>query len=196
MSYGIMPYSVSLAEVERVFGCGDPALLARLMVEFKDDLDNDECDEDDEEEPTLAEALREIIEGEPMRPSYGHKYGYLLEMLCRQYGESLANSEFSSMHSDWIDKVDQGLAHAGIPEETLSLSRHLLYRGSPVAIPEPGDFPFIGYLKSNEIPPALQALETADLTVLEREVKESIDQLRSWLESSQKSQRDLVCFYY
>jgi hypothetical protein len=196
MGYGISAYAVRLAEVERVFGSRDADLYAKLLDEFDHEFDSDECDEDDEDEPTLAEALREMIEGEPMREWYGHKYGYALEILCRNYGKWLPNSEFTAMRNEWIDEVDRGLIESGIPEETLGVGRHITFRGSPVVIPRPEDWPSIGFLKLAEIIPALRALEVADLTALNREVKDSIEQLRGWLETSERSGCDLVCFYY
>ena len=153
MSYGITPMAVPLAEVERAFGSRDADLTSVIREEFASRFERDRCDEDDEDEPTLGEALHEIIEGEPLRACYGHKYAYALELLCWHFGEGLPDRCFSAMRGDWADAVNRALAVAGVPRERFSLLDHLMYRGAPVAIPVPGDFPFIGYLKTGRSAP-------------------------------------------
>ncbi len=196
MSYGIMPFTVQLALVERAFGSQDAALVSAIADEFADLFEQDRFDADDEDELTLELALHEIVEGKPLREGYGSKYGYVLKMLCWHLGKHLPNAHFSSMDSDWADEVDRGLSRAGVPPETLALSWHLIYRGSPVAIPEPDDFPAIGYLRAVEVTPALRALESANLAALEPEVREAVRELIGWLEECSRSACDLVCFYH
>ena len=196
MGYGIQPFAVKLIKVERAFGSRDAALVAEITGKFEDQFDDDDCDEDDEDEPTLEVALHEIVEGRPLRDGYGHKYGYILEMLCDHFGKALPNGSFSGMHFDWIEEVDRGLIRAGVPEETFGLGRHLIYRGSPVAIPSPDGFPAIGYLKAAEIGPALRAVGTADLASLDPEVGDAVAELRGWLEACSRGAFDLVSFYH
>jgi hypothetical protein len=71
-----------------------------------------------------------------------------------------------------------------------------MYRGAPVAIPEPDDFPFIGYLKAAEVGPALRALRAADFAELSPEVREAVAELTGWLEACSRGASDLVCFYH
>jgi hypothetical protein len=193
MSYGIMPFGVRLALVKRAFGSGDAALVAEITEEFQDHF---EADDGDDDGPTLEDALHEIIEGRPLQDGYGHKYGYTLELLCWHFGKFLPNEHFSAMHSDWANQVDRGLFQAGVPEETFSLTGHLMFRGSPVPIPERDDFPSIGYLKAAEVGPALRAIKTADLAGLDPEVRDAVGDLRGWLEACSKAVCDLVCFYH
>jgi hypothetical protein len=131
-----------------------------------------------------------------MRENYGHKYGYVLEMLCLHFGEYLPNGNFTGMRSSWADTVDLGLARAGVPEEQLRLAHHLMGRGSPIPIPEPADFPFIGYLRGAEVGPALAAVGAANLDTLDPNVRDAINEVRGWLEVCSRSGSDLVCFYY
>ena len=65
-----------------------PTLASVIREEFAYRFEQDRCDEDDEDEPTLGEALHEIIDGKPLRERYGHKYAYALEMLCWHFGAS------------------------------------------------------------------------------------------------------------
>lgn len=78
MGYGITPVAVVLSQVEQAFGCGDDLQTRQISEEFDYRFDRDRTDPDDEAEPTLKQALLEIIEGTPLRESYGHKYGYVL----------------------------------------------------------------------------------------------------------------------
>lgn len=196
MGYGIMPFSVKLARVERAFGSRDAALAAEVTGAFEAIFEQDDCEEDDEGEPTLEEALHEVVEGRPLREGYGHKYGHVLKLLCWHFGEHLPNAHFSAMHHDWADQVDGELIGAGVPEEAFGLKRHLMYRGAPVAIPEPDDFPFIGYLKAAEVGPALRALRAADFAELSPEVRDAVEELRGWLEACSRGAFDLVSFYH
>lgn len=117
-------------------------------------------------------------------------------MLCLHFGEYLPNRNFTAMRSSWADAVDLGLTTVGVPEDRLRLINHLMYRGSPIAIPEPLDFPSIGYLLGSEIVPALGALETANLAPLDPDVREAISEVKGWLEVCARSGSDLMCFYY
>ena len=144
MSYGITPVAVVLSRVEQSFGGGDESLVRQILDGIASRFEQDRTDPEDEDEPTLEQALHEVISGSPLREDYGHKYGYVLEMLCLHFGEHLPNANFSAMRSSWADSVDLALAKAGVPEERLRMVNHLVYRGAPIPIPEPLDFPSIG----------------------------------------------------
>jgi hypothetical protein len=182
MSYGITPVAVRLSQVEQAFGCRDDLLNRLISEQFDYRFDRDRTDPDDEDEPTLKQAFNEILDGTPLRRNYGHKYAYILEMLCLHFGAQLPNQNFTAMDSSWADTVDLGLTTAGVPEEQLRMINHVMYRGSPIRIPEPDDFPSIGYLRGAEIGPALGALETANLSSLDSEVRKAIGEVKGWLE--------------
>jgi len=182
MSYGLGPFAVKLARVERVFGCRDVALADAILREEAVDDDVDE-------------AVRDIIEGRAFRdgPDDGPLYGRALRVLCRHFGRELPTEYF--LYDDLVGAVDEALGRSGIPEETFSVARRLMYRGSPVAIPTPDNFPYIGYLRAHEIGRALRAVGTVDLAALEDEVRGAVAELRSWLETCSTAACDLVCFY-
>lgn len=197
MSYMISAYSASIEKVQKAFGSHDSALAASLKKRFTSRFEQDaaEKDEDYDEEPSLEQALEEIIDGKALQAGFGHKYGWVLEMLCNHFGALLPNECYWGMRSAWAEEVEEALGRAGIPPDQFSLLNHLMYRGSPVKIPTPDDFPAIGYMKVSELPLALRAIEAANLSSLDEEHKRAVLELRNWLEACLNAQSDLICFY-
>jgi hypothetical protein len=156
---------------------------------------------------SAAEALRHLILGEAPDRRVGFKYGYVLECLCRHFGETLPHDAWCDLRhgSLWFEDLDKTLRDAGVPAKMLSVSRHLAERGPPIAIPKYRDFPSIGYLTQAEIRKALAALSKARIDDLGEEeddeqdeepwLPEGLDDVREWLRACADSQRDLVCFY-
>lgn len=210
MSYGISPNAVSLTMLERevigqkrkpsflqsLLGSASPTdkLMDQIRQEFAYRFEQDEVDEEDE--PSLEEALSQLLTGGQQHEDYGHKYGYALEMVCEHFGERLSNSHWSAMHSDWVDEVEQAMVEVGIDPQVFSVGRHLFYRGSPIVIAPPYDFPSIGYMRVREMPGATQAIDAGNLTAMNEEARDSVLQVRQWLAQCIESDRDLICFYY
>jgi len=192
MSYGIMPYSVSIDRLKQAIGSNDAALAKSLKDRLRDSYDFDS----DDDEVTPEQAVDQLISGSELQKGYGHYYGTVIELLSLQFGKMLENGAFSGMSSSWADEVDQALEDAGVPAEILRVTDHLMYRSSPVTIPPPDDFPSIGYLTKSEIPAALQAMQSADMDSADDEQKEAMIQLKNWLEICSKASTDLVCFYH
>lgn len=194
MSYGITPIAVQLSKVTRLLGSGDlsllPAIRSRFAFRFEDPL------WDEEAEVSLEGALQDLLLGKELHPDYGHLYAYAYELLCWHLGEHLSNECWSAMRGAWADTVDEALASAGVSKQVFGINNHLMFRGAPIQIPEPADFPFMGYLLASEVPLALKEIRSADLTSLGREVREAIEELRGWLETCQERGCDLMCFYY
>jgi hypothetical protein len=207
MGYCVTAIAVDLDEVRAVLGSKKKALLARLRTDFAGTLDqidemiadHVENDTDEDGNPpeslTTAEVLRHLVMGEPYRDDFGFAYAYCFESLCLHYGEFLDNRHWSAMHSEWFDTVEKGLKQAGVGKEDFSLTM-LFFRGPPVELPEISDFPAVGYLTKPEVAKARAVLAKADLTKVKRsDVVESIEQIRSWLDTCANSDRDLVCTY-
>jgi len=207
MSYGITPIAVSLAKVEgvigpqkagglfgRLFGTSHASLLKEIKRRFSYRFEQDDVDE--EGEPTLEQALADLLAGSDLDESYGHKYAYAFELLCDHFGDFLDNSAWSAMRTEWAEQVEGAMKKAGIAEDAISVSSHLMFRGAPISIPTPDDFPFVGFLRRGEIDNAAQAIDTADLSSMDEEVRESVEQLREWCDRCRELERDLVCFYY
>ena len=201
MSYGVTPIAVDLDVVRAALGSGDHALLSAVSHELRrriDDLDRaDDADAEDEDRAIpAAVALRQMILGEPLSTSSvdSAKYGYMFEGVSQHFGEGLPNSEWSGMGGDWFDSVDAALGAAGVAADRFRVVGSVFYRGMPVAIPAPDDFPAVGYVLRSEMPRVLAALRGIDLP--DPEVGAAVEQIRSWLETCAGSGRDLVCFYY
>ena len=200
------------AEFEKVKD--DPEAAKKLMFKYMEEAfemdDDDEEEEDDDEEPvkevTTGTALAHMILGGKPDKSNGYKYGYALYYLCDLLGEVPEHDTWCSMRSSAnVDgRVDKVLKKAGVSPATFSVSKSLINRGAPVAIPTPSDFPFIGYLTREEIRAILPLLAPAKLDAAIRSapdddrdwIGENIDELRQWLKLCAEINRDLICFYY
>lgn len=207
MSYGIHPVAVSLSQLVlalqaqpeptgffgKLFGTGRKDLVAEVL---RDQGPLDEDDGFDDDEITVEQALRELCAGGELSSDEGAPYAYALFALCNQLGEFQPNAEWSTMRSRRAECVDEALASAGVPAETLRVQDHLMYRGAPVDIPQPFDFPFVGYLTNAELAPASRALSDADLSAIPEEFRPAVVQIAGWLERAQALESDLVCFYF
>jgi len=213
MSYGIMAFAVSLEEVEsvlskanakrglfgRLFGTPTDSLMKTLKQKCAYRFEEDEDDFDDEDGGdtlTLEQALVDLLDGNELDSSFGHKYGYALELLCDHFGEPLDNSAWDAMDIDWALQVEEEMKQAGIDENTISPTDHLMFRGPPIQIPKPDDFPSIGFLRTNEIEGAAIAIDAADPSGMDEEVEGSVMQIRAWLRRCGELSSDLVCFYH
>ncbi len=199
MGYCINPIAVDLEHVASVVGAKDEALLADLVEQFAprireiDRLVSHYCR--DEEGITGRQAMTHILMGERYSEAFGFVYGYALEILCEYFGELLPNEEWSAMRMAWFDQVDETLASAGVGSSELRVT-NLFFRTPPIPLPEIQDFPGIGYVTKAEIGAVLSAISEGRLAgVSDLEVRESLDQLRGWLQVSAGSGRDLVTFY-
>ena len=212
MSYGIMAYAVSLKEVESALGNSNAkrGLLGRLFApstaslvktlrqkfDYRFEEDEDSFDDEDEEDSkTLEQALVDLLDGNELDDRFGDKYGFALELLCDHFGKSLDSSAWDAMRIDWANQVQEDMTQAGIEENAISLTNHIMFRGPPIQIPR-DDSPSIGFLRNNEIEKAADAIDAADLSNVDEEVEESVMQMRGWLRRCKELNRDLVCFYY
>jgi hypothetical protein len=153
MGYILTATAVDLGKVAAALGSKNKRLVSTLVKKFGDEFDqHDETaadfadDEDGEDALTMEDVLRQMVMGEEYNEELGFMYGYALDFICRHFGEELPNEHWSAMPSgsDWARTVDRGLKAAGVPERVLRVEKHLMYRGSPIPIPEIEDFPGIG----------------------------------------------------
>ena len=196
MSYGIQPYAVLRADLDKALGSKSGRLLKKLKKRFAAELE--EIDELDEEITPTADALMHLVMGDELDPDAGFKYGYALKFLCEYLGTFLPNREWSSMRWEWFEEVDGALAEVGVPEKVFRTQDHLALRGAPVELPEIDEFPSIGYLREGEIAEVALALEKVDVLKAEEdeEVVDAIKEIRGWLDTCARSHRDLICFYH
>ena len=73
----------------------------------------------------------------------------------------------------------------------------VLGRGAPIELPPIDDFPAIGFLLEAEMAALAGELAKTDRLQAEEdeEVREALDEVRTWFDTCVRSHRDLVCFY-
>ena len=194
MGYGLTPIAVDLEDVKSVFGRRDESIIPILKSSF--DFRFNELDWDEDAELDLETAIRDLITGVEPNPEYGHLYAYGLELICWHFGEHLSNEHWSAMQGEWADTVEAALQSLGLDQTILGIHNHIFYRGAPLPLPEPDDFPFIGFVLNREIQPALNALNSLRLDALNREVMDAVSEIQGWLQTCQSSDLDLITFYY
>jgi hypothetical protein len=188
-----------------------PGAEKRFLVLLRKYFRSDGQDEVEEaevvpvKELTTGAALAHLVLGVKADTSQGYKYGYALRCLCTYLGKIPKHDAWCSLRSSSgaVARIDAVLQRAGVEPETFSVSQFLIRRGSPVAIPRPRNFPFIGYLKRAEVPQVLTLLDPLKIEAAIRSeepdaqewVREAIGELRAWLKACVKADRDLICFY-
>jgi hypothetical protein len=138
MGYSHMFFAVDVAELKGLYGSKNDALLNEVLNSQTEEIeDNDAFFEDeiaDGELPDTATAVREIFHGTPRSDVDGAIYGYALKIICQHIGQAVWGGE-------------NGVANvADHPYDSL-----LVKSGLPIPIPEPGDFPVIGYLDFDQL---------------------------------------------
>ncbi|MBX9624802.1 MAG: hypothetical protein K2X82_13435 [Gemmataceae bacterium] len=199
MSYGMMPFAVDFHKLRGWIGSGNAALLDEFRGGWTDLFaEIDELDDPDEPGLPSADALRHLILGEPFDPDYGFKYAYLLKQLAWEAGDHLPNLHWGGVDTTWIyGTFDPALAAAGVPAKSFGVATHLLYRGATVPIPDPYDFPLMGYLLPEEAPAVAAALAGIDPERFRPiDGHEQFHALRGWLETCRTSGRGLMTFYH
>ncbi|MGZ3476180.1 MAG: DUF7691 family protein [Polyangiales bacterium] len=149
MSYGLVPYACDIFALRRAAGIGIPigdAILAavrdrqRTMIESHDRWFAAQIAEG---APTMDQALVRLILGPNRQTAHAYACGYALQILVEHEGLRLDNSMVYPASIPFLDEIDAGLAHVGIPEP-FRLSR-LAFSGPPVTIPPIEDFlPSVG----------------------------------------------------
>lgn len=152
MSYGVQAYAVDLAVVKKTVGSGNAVLAKRLAKSQAREIEQiDDVDFDEGLTPAAKVLETLIVEGAPEETEEdetpGYKFGYALEILCREKGEWLPASAFSAMGSEYVDALDAALKKAKSKRKVASI----LFRGSPVPLPEIADFPAVGWLSADEV---------------------------------------------
>jgi hypothetical protein len=158
MGYGIIAFAVDLPRIRSVIGARDERLAEELGESFGLDVgDNGIADLFGEPDPpTALDGARQMVLGEPYDQRAGFAYGYFFEHLCERYGSFLPNNAWYPCTPTFVTHVDEILAAAGVPKQTLAVE-NLIWGGAPVTLPLT-DFPSIGWLPRTGIDPALQAL--------------------------------------
>ena len=127
-----------------------------------------------------------------------HHYWYALELLCAENGFRLPNRYWSAIPqpSRLIGRLATAIRATAPRAATVIESA--LNEGPPVDLPSPEGFPFTGYLAVAQIPAAIDALTSIDLTTLDEDLRGGVTELREWLNRCPggKTPKDLVTFCY
>jgi hypothetical protein len=170
---------VSVERLKQVVGSCDKAMIDAIAEGHEDFLSSiDDIDED--AELTCADAVAELINDELSEDGAGYLYGYAVEAICSHLGLELPNICPIAGTSDWIEEIDSLLKDKGIPLRLTGL----VYGGSPVPIPEPDDYPFIGAWTAAQIAAAKTAFDNADLADVEPDLSETLELIRGWVEAA------------
>lgn len=115
--------------------------------------------------PKSAELLEAYINGAPIDLRCGSKTGYVLKMICEKEGKILMNAGLESIRrgQEWMATLDKDLGAKGIQ---LGLEKNCFDQGERLGVPEPDDFPGLGFFPNavwmaNN--PKLQAIDTSSV---------------------------------
>lgn len=193
MSSGIgAVYSVPLDDLRALPGTRDTKRarkLARMIArDFIGRADIDEMFEEYDHPNTLYQAVQQILNGEPLLADRGALYGYGVEALCWAIGTTF----FLPIGFPTVEYFDRFLKERSNPV----LLEGLVFSGFPLAIPQPGDFPFAGCWRPEQVIVASEFFR--GLRAEEDELlRVGVEQVRRWLAEAIKHETDaLVGFYY
>lgn len=144
MGYSHNFYALDVSELIGLYRSQDENLLQAILTCNADEIEHvDQSYEIGLEDgdngwpadwPDTASALRQIIYGNPKMNVEGGIYGEALQIICSHLGTPLSGGDYGI-----ADVADH-------PYDSL-----LVKSGSPIPIPEPTDWPVIGYLHNNQI---------------------------------------------
>lgn len=176
MSYGIMPYRVSLSRLRTRFGITVTAKRGKIrgacyhLRQSVDELDSSE------DAPKFDEIVVELLDGKAEHSKYGYKYWYAIKGFVEALGQFLNNNE-------WYP------ADASVFWETKAFKLYDI--DAPMKIPTPDDFPTVFVLRGENMTDELMS-----------ELKEKIEddeqyqQVASWIREAKRYKQDLMLFYY
>jgi len=103
MSYNTMVFQVDSGKIAALWGSNNNAFLEGFMVKHKDDIEEG-MDWHEVGLEVYRNCLADIINGVITADKAHHFiYGYLYEMLCRDFGEQIEREEFLSYLSEVTD---------------------------------------------------------------------------------------------
>ncbi len=142
--------------------------------------------------------LQRLIEGKPIQRRWWFQFAVALELLYRRFGKDLTQfgGSFCSIHWAWAEEVDEAIKQAGVSEKQFGFVQHLFCRGPALRFAGIIEPPIsMGWLSLAQVRRALKAFDRADFSELEPEVGEAVEEIRSWLLTCDKMERDLASFY-
>lgn len=191
MSYSVQAYAVDLARLQQVIGSHDDALVSTLVTEHAEELDA--VDDVDPSLPSARDAVAALIAGRLESGPVNFKYGYALELVCRQLGRPLSNERWSAMNGEWFDTVEDAFLAL---EGKRKICNEVFWSGPPVALPFIDDFPAIGHVTADAVEPLADELEQALEPARNTAAAAALRELLGWLRLAAQRKLGLVTFYY
>lgn len=179
MSQSIRTYAVPVQLMKRVIHGRSQGLYDAVVAcspEFITRID----DINPDSEFTCAMAIASLVNGDVSREIPPYLYGYALEAICFYVGVRLNPIEHLHVPGEWIKQVDNIMEKKKLP---VFLSA-LVYSGSPVVIPAPTDYPYIGKWLPREIKPAIDAFASIPVNTIEPGVARVFGQMFEWLKAA------------
>lgn len=200
MSFALMPYVVDLDTLHGSIGSQDDKLRRMIGGRFKEHLDHFEnqfagVDEDDR--PSIYQAIRTVIDGGPFDDRHGTWYGYAYKWICEFYGRPQPNPAFSPMKAGWLETVDEGLAGLGV---TAVRVEDLSYGSPPSPLPVSLEMvPGYGEWSLADCRKALEQWEAATVerrAALAFELREPAENCMAWCKTAVTAERGVAAFFY
>jgi hypothetical protein len=119
------------------------------------------------------DALKDIVAGYLQVQTEGAMYAHVTELICRQLGQELANSEWNDLSMNWLMDINM--------EATLPIAE----------LPLPLDFPYVLSILNKDIEDFVDLMGALDL-----EEESAWEQFEGWLSILKKGKKDLVLFFY
>lgn len=202
MSYGLVPYACDIFALRRAVGIGVPlgeAILAKIRERQRGPIQSHDewfTKRIAAGALTMDQALSRLILAPRLEPRHGWVFGYALQLLAEDTGERLPNSMVYPASLAFLDAIDAGLAHVGIPEP-FRMSR-LAFSGAPIRLPKIEDFPAIGWIESSAVAAAREAFSQAKIDpedpALSTPVRMALGEIQAWTVHAKG--RGLVGFYF
>lgn len=182
MGYGTQLYGVDLAKLRDFYGSKNEATLAAIfesMAEQIADINDrfeDRIDDFDDDWPMTEDVLAEICAGNCIFDNAAPVYGYVLEILCRYFGEDILDDDLG-------------------PLKMHPYKSALLEDKVPIPIPTSHDFPGIGFIDPVDVSKELALVESTAKPDDEM-LAEDTEIYRRALIRARDAGQSIVAFYY
>jgi hypothetical protein len=174
MSYGIMPYRVSLDRVRSRFGCSVSSKRSKIKkacARYASQID----EWDDENTPKMMEIVEELLDGKATHSNLGYKYWYALKGFIEDLGRFMMNREWYPADADAFWDIEEF---------------RLYDIDAPMKIPRPDDFPTVFVLRSENMTPDL------DLKLQQKLSGGQLIEVQGWIREAKQYKQDIILYYH
>ncbi len=200
MSTALQVYAIPFARLQALRSGQEQPLLAAIFrdratdIEQIDQQTQENVAEELEGYPeflSCSTALHQIFTGASLNSELGKVYIQAYELICDELAGGLAGQWSPIARSSvFFRRLDDWLKVSGAGVTLLNLT----CRGPVIDIPEPIDFPSVGYWTPEEIDQAARSLQRAATSWLPwsrkmppADLADSIADIRRWLEAARRS---------